>query len=207
MTLVFCAAFIPIRLGVNSARTAVEADAIDRGVVIDDGGVVSVVNVGHVDVGDGAIVVVVSTAPVAAEEANAGIAKTVINAAVEADDWSPVAGVPKINTFGKSPVSRSPEQARFRSKHPSARDPEIVLVIVTVGPIAGSPDIVRSRADGLRVDRQYGRADSNRNANGNLSVGWGRNRQDSGYKNKKKNKTRDTHNSHLSGGCWAFTVS
>src|SRR5215472_8517589 len=207
VALVFSAAIIPIGLGMDSARAAVKADAIDGGVVVDDGGVVRVVNVGHVDVGDGAVVVVVASAPVSAVEAGAGIAKAIVNSAVEADSWSPVAAVPDVETFTPTPIAGSPKQARLRSDHPRAGNPEIVLVLVTVGPVAGNPDIARPRADRLRVDRQRRRADPNRNAYGNLGIRWSGNRQDSGCKNKCKNKTGDTHDPHLSGIAGRLRIS
>jgi len=173
MALVFGAALVAIDLGADAAGTAVEADARDVTLIYDDALFVDVVNHGHVHIGDGAVVEVEASAPVAAQEANTGIAKAIVNAAVEADPWSPVAGVPKIGTLGKSPVARSPEQAGFRGEYPCAGNPEIT--VGAVGPIARRPYVIRARAERLRVNGECRGPDADRSAHGNLSRGWGRN--------------------------------
>src|SRR5207302_1569018 len=66
----------------HAARAAVEADATHPRLV-DDRVVVDVRNVGDVDVGDGAVVVELVSAPVAALKAAAEIAEAVVDAAVE----------------------------------------------------------------------------------------------------------------------------
>src|SRR5215470_1838028 len=98
--------------GSDSAGTAVEADAVYRSVVIDDGRVVGVVDLGDVHIGHGAVLIVIPAAPVAAGKTDASVAEAVVNAAVEADSWSPVACVPDIQPFAKSPVTGSPHVAR-----------------------------------------------------------------------------------------------
>ncbi len=147
---VFGAAVIAIGLGVDSARAAVEADARDVALIYHDAFFVDVVNDGYVDVGDGAVVIVIPTTPVAAEEADSGIAEAIVNAAVEAHCWSPVAGVPDVEAFVPAPIAWSPKEAGFRGYLPRAGNPEIV--VVAIGPIAGNPDVARPRADRLRVD-------------------------------------------------------
>jgi len=171
MALAFGAALVAIGLGADAAGTAVEADASDVTLIYDDALFVDVVNHGHIHIGDGAVVEIVAPAPVAAQEAGAGIAKAIVNAAVEADPWSPVAGVPKIGTLGKSPVARSPEQARFWRENPRAGNPEVA--VRAVGPIARRPYVIRARADRLRVNGECRGPDADRNAHSNLSVGWG----------------------------------
>src|SRR5437667_10432049 len=126
----------------DSAGTTVEADAVYRGVVMDDGRVVGVVDQRDVHVAHGAVVIVISAAPVAADETDASVAEAVINAAVEADSWSPVACVPEIDTFAKSPVAGSPEQARLGSERPRAGNPEVT--VGSVSPVTGNPDVARS---------------------------------------------------------------
>src|SRR5215469_6434697 len=205
MALMFGAALVAIRLITNSAWAAVEADAV-LGALIYDGFVVDVVYVGHVDVGDGAVVVVIVAAPVAAKEASTRIAEAVVNSAVETDVRSPVAGVPNVETFAPTPITGRPKVTGLRGYHPRTGNPEIVLVVVIVGPITRHPEIAWSGADRLRVNGQSWRADADRNAHGNLSVGWGWHRQDSRCNNEKKNKTCDTHDPHLSGVCWASAI-
>src|SRR5437899_818125 len=141
----------------DSAGTTVEADAVYRGVVMDDGRVVGVVDHRDVHVAHGAVVIVISAAPVAADETDASVAEAVINAAVEADSWSPVACVPEIDTFAKSPVAGSPEQARLGSERPRAGNPEVT--VGSVSPVTGNPDVARSGTDRLQ-DRKSTRLNS-----------------------------------------------
>src|SRR6266550_1002421 len=169
----------------DSAGTTVEADAVYRGVVMDDGRVVGVVDHRDVHVAHGAVVIVISAAPVAADETDASVAEAVINAAVEADSWSPVACVPEIDTFAKSPVAGNPE-----------------VTVGSVSPVTGNPDVARSGTDRLHIDGQGGRANADGDAHGNLRLGWSGNRHDSGGKGKQENEARDTHDSHLSGVGW-----
>ena len=94
----------------GNATSSVEADAVDRG-PIDHCGVVHIVNVGDVHVVNCAIVVELAIAPVTALIAVARVAITVINAAVEAYDRSPKAGVPGVEAIGEGPVSGSPQKS------------------------------------------------------------------------------------------------
>src|SRR5215470_7233441 len=194
MAVVFSAALVAIRLITDSTWSAVEADARNVALIDNDAIFVDVVDVDHVDVGDGAVVVVVAAAPVAAIEASAGIAEAVVNSAVETDVRSPVAGVPNVEAFTPTPITGRPEVTGLRGDHPRAGNPEIVFVFVTVGPITGNPDIALAGANGLCINWQCRRADPNGDAHGNLRMRWSGNRQDSGCKNKQKNETSDTHN-------------
>src|SRR6266481_178184 len=160
--------------GSHSSRATVEADPVCRSVV-DDGRVVSVAHDCDVYVGHRAVVVVGAVSPVAAEEADAGIAETVIDSAVVTYFRSPVAGMPYIEIVFPSPVPGSPEQTDFRRLHPGARDPEIA--VRAIGPISGNPDIAGFRADGLNIHRQRRRTNPNRNANNNLRSGLSWDRQ------------------------------
>ena len=200
MAIVPGAALVAIGLGTDSAGAAIEADAIDRRIV-DDGLVVNVVNIGHIDVGDRPVVVIIAAAPVATKEPGAGVAEAIINSAVEADVRAPVAGMPDVKPFIPAPIAGGPKKAGLRGEHPRAGNPEIVPVIVVVSPVTGSPDIARSGADGLSINGKCRRANSDGNADGNLRMRWSGNRQDSGRKSESTNKTRDTHDSHLSGVC------
>src|SRR6266446_1517331 len=96
----------------NSVRPAVVADVIDRGVVHDHGPVVGVVDDSGVDVGHRAVVHKFSTPPFAAPETHARVAVPVINAAVEAYVWSPIAPMPYVKAIGKSPIAWRPDVAR-----------------------------------------------------------------------------------------------
>src|SRR5260370_41966215 len=89
---------------VCTAAATVVADAVDRGVVVDNRGVVGVVHGGDVHVSHRAVGVVVAASPIATEEANAGVAKTVVNAAIETDLSAPVAGMPTAEVVVPAPV-------------------------------------------------------------------------------------------------------
>ena len=155
------------------AGAAVEADVIrvDDGVCVDDGAIL--VDVGHVDAAEvrhGAVVGEDSAAPLAAEEADAAVAESVVNPAIEADVRAPVAGVPSISAARKSPVAGGPQNANTGRLHPNAGNP--VVASVPVGPVAGGPDIARGGQRGLHVHGQGGRSNvhGDTDADGNLGV-------------------------------------
>src|SRR5712692_2142028 len=149
-----------------STPAAVETHTVDRGAVVDDRRVVSVVHDGYVYVGYSAIVVVRAASPVAAEEANAGVAEAVVNATVVADFRSPISGVPSINTVIPSPVPWSPEQTDFRRFYPGARNPEIA--VRAISPVARDPDEARRRTDRLNIYWQNRRTKPNGDAYSNF---------------------------------------
>jgi hypothetical protein len=94
------------RSGMHAARTAVVTDAVHRD-IIDDRLVVDV-DVGDVHIINGTVVEEVTTIPIPAAVSCAKVAEAVINATVETDVRTPVAGMPHINTFTPAPVTRRP---------------------------------------------------------------------------------------------------
>jgi hypothetical protein len=159
------------------AAGAVVADVvhIDDGVVddyvaidIDVGGVPSAT-----EVGDGAVVEEVVTAPLATIEADAAVAEAVVDAAVVADVRAPVAFVPTVVAAFKTPVAGGPEIAGLRCEDPGAGDPEVASV--AVGPVAGCPDIAVAGDCGLNLDgkRGWGDADVEADADVELCLGRG----------------------------------
>lgn len=148
---------------VDAAATAVEADVIIAGV---DRRVIGVVDNVDVYVCDGAVVVEVVAAPVTARVADAGVAESIINATVEADLGSPVAGVPAIETASECPIAGSPEETDCGWRNPCTGHP--VITVGSVGPVAGNPKVTGNGADGLRVDGQDGRTNANGNAHGDF---------------------------------------
>jgi hypothetical protein len=132
----------------------------------------SLVDVGHVDatkVRHGVVVGEDSAAPLAAEEADAAVAESVVNTAIEADVRSPVAGVPSIKAAPKSPVAGGPQDANTRRLHPDSGNP--VVACVTVGPVAGRPVIAWRRQRRLLVNGQYRRSKANRDEDACVSLG------------------------------------
>ena len=181
------------RLRRGTARAAVVANIVDHSVVHDGVVDIGVVNDGGVHVGDCGVVMENAAAPLATDETDAAIAESVINATVEADVWSPISGVPSIGTTDEAPIARSPEEPGSRSKHPSARNP--VVTVGTIRPIAGSPNVARSRAYRLNIDRESRRADVNRDAHGDLRWG-GRGQSQSGKSEKEKQSCKFRHTNH-----------
>jgi len=134
----------------DATLSAVEADTRAAAPVVSaNGAVVDIVNHGDVDVIDGAIVVEVSAAPVAALIADAAIAIAVINAAIVADVRSPVATVKAVAVMVVAPVAGGPERALVGSLDPSAGNP--VVAGGSIGPVAGGPEVVVAGSRGLVV--------------------------------------------------------
>src|SRR6266852_6917087 len=138
----------------NSARPAVEADAIH--VVHYHRPVVVVVNHRDVDVGNRAVVLKSSSAPFAAIETYTRVAIPIINSTIEAHVRSPVTGVPQVNAFRKTPITRRPKKANFRRHHPCSGHP--IISVVAISPISRSPDIARGGANWLLINRQHRRS-------------------------------------------------
>ena len=94
---------------------AVVADGVLRGGVIrnvvdDNGAVIDVRDVGvvAVDIGYSTVVLEVIAPPVAAIEAGADVAETIVNTAVVANVRAPVADVEAVASEGEAPVGRRP---------------------------------------------------------------------------------------------------
>src|SRR5258708_17737579 len=81
-------------LGPCSTGAAVKADAVDRGVVIDHGGVVGIVDIDDIDVGHRPVVVVDAATPISAGKADPGVPEPTVDAAIKAHVRTPVAAVP-----------------------------------------------------------------------------------------------------------------
>jgi hypothetical protein len=124
----------------------------DASVVVDDDG--AVVDVGDVraDVVDGAVVVEVVAAPIAAVIADAGIAEAIVDATVEADVVAPIAAMEAPASVVPAPVAGGPKGAVERWSAPGTGDP-----VVAGGrpvPVAGGPDVVWRGGLRLLVDGQ-----------------------------------------------------
>ena len=178
--------FLRVRSSRCTAGAAVEAGAIHGRVVVDDRGVVSVVNDRSVDVGDRAIIVVDAAVPVSARESYAGVAKSIVNSAIESHVCSPVAGMPQISSSAPAPIAGRPEQTDRWRHHPCAGHP--VISCRPVSPIAGRPDIPRRRTGRLHVNRKGRGSDMNGNADRDLGLrsGWQQERRDQHEKNRGK---------------------
>jgi len=123
----------------TSRDAAFAAVKRDVGIVVHDHRIVDVDvgDVDRIDMHDGGVVEESAAAPFAADEADAAIAKAVINAAIESNVRSPVAGVPHVEAVVPAPVTRGPEHAHGRD-YPGSGHP-VVTIVVAPGPIAGCP--------------------------------------------------------------------
>ena len=95
-----------VRRPAGDASRPVVADAVNCGVV-DDRAVVHI-HIVDVHVVDGAVVVEPIVVPIPALIAHAGVAESIINAAVVANMLAPKAVVVAIHAGDKSPISRRP---------------------------------------------------------------------------------------------------
>jgi len=165
------------RSRVGSTIAAVVADAIHARIV-DDRLVVRVMNDGGVYVHDRGVVKEVAASPVSALKASAHVSESIKNATVEADLVSPIASVPDVNAVAPSPISRSPQETDFGRENPRAGHPVVVAIVIVPSPIAGSPEVAISGANGLLIHGYCWRSKTDRNINGDLRGGGGRNGRD-----------------------------
>lgn len=150
------------RPGGDAAFAAVVADV--PVVVIDDDGLV--VDIGHMsDVVYGPVVEEGSVSPIATFITETCVTESVVDASIEADPRAPIALVENEEAAAPAPPAGSPQKAGFGSDHPSTRNPEIPA-IVTIGPIAWSPDVSFTRTRRLLINRQRRRRNSYRKNNG-----------------------------------------
>src|SRR5690348_7259236 len=166
MPLVLKLSFPLGRPRIDSASAPVVAHAI-HGNVSDDRAIhIGVVNHRCVHVHYRRVVPKCSMLPAPADETDAGVAKSIINSAVEAHVRSPISGVPDVPAAAPSPVTRRPKKTNLWRHHPGSRHP--VVSIGSVCPITWRPKIAWTGADGLLVYRQRRRADVYSNANADL---------------------------------------
>jgi hypothetical protein len=99
--------------------------------------IVDIVNVRHVHVIHGTVVVEGAMIPISALVTNATIAEAIIYATVKADMFTPITAMPGVHVIAPTPVTGSPEEAYFGSHHPGSRNPEVAFI--SISPIAGSP--------------------------------------------------------------------
>jgi hypothetical protein len=154
-------------------------------------GVVDVVDHIDVDVIDCGVVEEMSAVPASAFVAVPEIAETVVNTAIEADCRAPKTSGEREAGAVPSPPGWSPKEADFGSNYPCAGNPEVVAGIVIVIPVAGRPDITIAGANGLIVNRKYGRRDGDRYAN--LGVRGGRYHQ---HYNCEQHRTSEKSKTH-----------
>lgn len=147
--------FARVCLTADARWPAVVADTPVVTVVNNDRAVVDVRHPGHVDVGDGPVVVEAVAVPVAADITQSGVTKAVVDASVETDVWPPVSGVPDIKPVDETPVPGSPKRTGVGRQHPGSGYPEEAVYVAA--PVSRHPHIPVSRRRWLHVDGQGGR--------------------------------------------------
>src|SRR6202049_1539342 len=160
--------FLACSTHLHATVAAVEANAVTLVVVIYSC-VVNIVIARDVYVAYRLIVVKVAVIPAAAFVAAARIAVAVVDAAVETDFGSPVAFVEDVVVAIAAPVAGGPEIADFGSHDPRSGNP--IIIFVAVSPVTGGPDVAVPGGNGLIINGQFGRGDSDRYSYANLSGG------------------------------------
>jgi hypothetical protein len=122
-----------------------------------------------------------SASPLAADEADAAVAEAIINAAIKAYVRTPISLVPAVAAMLKAPIAWRPEHACGRD-YPGSGNPVVSAIFIPT-PIAGGPQIARSRASGLLVNRQGWRSDTNGDADRNSSGRWSAKRHQTNRQN------------------------
>src|SRR5215469_10270745 len=153
------------RLRSRAAGSAVEAyirhrRAVDHCLIVD------VCNIDATEIVDGLIVVEDAVLPITTLVADASIAEAVVDAAIETDVRTPIAGMQHVDAIAPPPIGRRPQQADSGWQHPCARHP--VITLRTICPEAGRPDVADVRHRRLIVDGEQGRGDLNRDTDCNL---------------------------------------
>lgn len=97
------------------------------------------------------------------------IAITIVNAAVKAYAWPPIAGMKTIASAHETPISRRPVQAGIWRGYPHTGNP-IVTVGIIVRPVTGLPYIAIGRRLGQIVYAQWRRRRAYRNTYANLCL-------------------------------------
>ena len=156
--------FLRPRFPVHSTRT-VKAGTVDRCIVVDYRLVIHIVNLGDVHVVHSPVVVEIVSPPISPFITFSRVSIAIIYPAIETDARSPVTVIPYVCPVIPSPISRRPQVAGRRRKHPCAGNPVIIFIVFAVSPVAGRPDIIFAGTNGLHVDWQRGGRDSNRYSN------------------------------------------
>lgn len=162
-----CSLFFGQGASRHSTRAAVIANLVYRHVV-DDRFVVHV-HVRDVHVRYAAVIAKVSVVPTTAFVAMADISEPVVDPSIEADVRAPVARVPGVEAAAPSPIARGPEKANLGCHHPCTRNP--VIAFVPVRPITGCPDVTIAGTKRLRVHRQGGWGNRDRDENSRKRCG------------------------------------
>ncbi len=157
--------FLRRRLTVYTARAVKTRAVIDDRSIIDNRTIyIRVVYDRGVYIDNGGIIPEVSPGPFAADKTRTSITKAIVHASVEPYVRAPVAAMPSINAARVSPVTRGPQVAWRGRQHPYTGHP--IVPIIPIGPITGCPHIIIGRTSRLHIYRNGRRRRTYRNADG-----------------------------------------
>src|SRR6266403_796137 len=159
MSLTRCSLFLRRWTPVDPAVAAVVADMVL--VPVNYCRVVDVVNLSDVDVVHGTVIEKAVMVPTSTFITLTEIAEAVTDPAIEADHRTPIPIIENKPFAAPTPISWSPKETDFRSHHPCARHPIVIVEVVAVGPVDRGPYIAFARAKGLLIDRQRRRGEVN----------------------------------------------
>jgi hypothetical protein len=144
------------------------------------------------------VVEVLGASPMAAIESSARVAESVVDSAVETNGRPPVTDVPDVKAFRKSPIPGCPKKTGAWREHPSAGNP--IETFIAIGPIAGFPDITRTRANRLNVNRKDrgSNTDTDNKADSRNCSRPSRDAEKSNSQNQGAENNIDSHITHLS---------
>jgi hypothetical protein len=145
--------------GVYAAITAIVADTVDCGRIIDHGCVVNIVNIGDVHVVYRTIVEEVSVVPPASFITLPEVAEPVRDPAIETNMRAPITLIEDESLFAPTPITRCPKKSHFGSLDPSTGNPVIIAGVVVVGPVARSPKVTLTWTRGLLIHREGRRSE------------------------------------------------
>ena len=130
--------FLNIRPGIDSMRTTIITDPVDRSIVHNDRIVdIYVMNNCTIYIHHGRVIPERISLPSASTESGPIITITIIYAAIKTDMRSPVTGMETIITTGISPISGCPQESGLWWKNPYTRYPEIS--VIGISPISRYP--------------------------------------------------------------------
>src|ERR1035437_6081301 len=134
--------FLAPRTCAHSALTAIVAHAMLREMV-GHAAVIDVVKMSPADIVHGPVVVELAASPFSPDKTDAGVAESIIDAAVKTHVWAPIACMPNKYASTPAPVTRGPIHARGGDFNPRARNP-IVTFVGVERPISRRPHEVRA---------------------------------------------------------------
>ena len=140
--------------GGNSATPAIKAPVVTC--IAYNGTVnISIMYYGSVYAHYSGVVAETAAFPSAAAIAVSAITVAIVNTAIKANMWPPVAGIKSVYATGIAPISRRPVKAGIWRCHPDPGYPVIAAFVIIISPVTWLPYIAVGRAFRLHVNPQW----------------------------------------------------